>query len=508
MAYVLIAPEMVIFWAARQHRGAKYFANRHQNRGWTMTHTFFASMGGFTLHDQQGIPLRILEPIELESLSEAGKIEWPSITEAEIQDRSKGDHLSKGIVLIQTSWFIIQCVVRGAYRLEVTELEVTTLAFAVLTGVIYYMWWNKPVDVRCSVPVYLLKDDDKEKVDSRDVPSAFSPVADPVDIPPTMSSDPPTMYSNLPNMSSDSILNWVDSRSSTISEEAQIPQQTPVVISKDDDKDSEMVDSQDMPSVSPVADPVDSPPIMSSDLILNRGHSRSSAIPEETQIPQQTPVDISNLEPEHSQSSYDNFRAPSTEEVQSTRMQQFSAFIQRQRQEHGTVLGFAHVFFLSPLRSFLSPFISMALSDSLDNSTPHRVPTFYSPRPTDYYFDWQSTAVAMIVSIVFGSIHCVAWSFHFPTLQEKSAWRISAASVAGLPILFLVITKLTFNIYVPPRGWRNIVHNVLRFMPLSLATSYVIARIFLLILPCIALRMLNPAALVDIQWTAFFPHIG
>jgi len=101
--------------------------------------------------------LRILEPKELEKLSKAGKISWPSITEVEIQDRSKGDYLSKGIVLMQTSWFITQCVVRAMYGLEITELEVATLAFAVLTGIIYYLWWDKPLDVRCSVPVYLLQ---------------------------------------------------------------------------------------------------------------------------------------------------------------------------------------------------------------------------------------------------------------------------------------------------------------------------------------------------------------
>ena len=75
MGYVLIIPEMVILWAARQHFGAKHFAKKHQRRGWTMTHAFFLIMGGFTLHDEQGIPLRILEPIDLESLFEAGKFE-------------------------------------------------------------------------------------------------------------------------------------------------------------------------------------------------------------------------------------------------------------------------------------------------------------------------------------------------------------------------------------------------------------------------------------------------
>ena len=84
-------------------------------------------------------------------------IEWPTITEDEIADRSKGDYLSKTIVLFQTTWFIAQCIVRGAYGLDVTELEVVTIAFATLTGVIYLFWWDKPLDVRCSVPVHLYK---------------------------------------------------------------------------------------------------------------------------------------------------------------------------------------------------------------------------------------------------------------------------------------------------------------------------------------------------------------
>jgi hypothetical protein len=63
---------------------------------------------------------------------------------------------SKGIVLVQISWFIMQCIVRAAYGLAVTELEVSTLAFAVLSGVTYYLWWHKPLGVQCSVPVYLL----------------------------------------------------------------------------------------------------------------------------------------------------------------------------------------------------------------------------------------------------------------------------------------------------------------------------------------------------------------
>ena len=157
MGYFILAPEFVIIWAGRQHFAARYFTEKHETNhtGWTRAHSFFLIMGGFMLHER-GKPVRILETKDLEELSEAGKITWPTITKEEILDRSKGDYLSKTIVLSQATWFVGQCIARGAYGLTVTELEVVTLAFAGLTGVIYYLWWDKPLDVRCSIPVHLL----------------------------------------------------------------------------------------------------------------------------------------------------------------------------------------------------------------------------------------------------------------------------------------------------------------------------------------------------------------
>jgi len=112
-------------------------------------------MGGFALHDADKSFLRVLDERTLEELDQAGEIEWPTITKKEIQDRSKTDTFSKGIVLLQTTWFIIQCISRFATKLAVTELETVTLAFAVLNAITYWLWWDKPSDVRCAVPVYL-----------------------------------------------------------------------------------------------------------------------------------------------------------------------------------------------------------------------------------------------------------------------------------------------------------------------------------------------------------------
>lgn len=38
-----------------------------------------------------------------------------------------------------------------------------TLAFAALNGVMYYLWWNKPLDVQRAFPIYLRKEIDPSK---------------------------------------------------------------------------------------------------------------------------------------------------------------------------------------------------------------------------------------------------------------------------------------------------------------------------------------------------------
>jgi len=104
-------------------------------------------MGGFMLFDGDD-PVRTLEPEEIQQLSQNGEIDFPRITEMEIQDQSKGDGLSKGLVIVQTGWFLLQCIARGVERLPITELGIVTLAFAALNFVTYGLWWRKPLNVK------------------------------------------------------------------------------------------------------------------------------------------------------------------------------------------------------------------------------------------------------------------------------------------------------------------------------------------------------------------------
>ncbi|KAG2136382.1 uncharacterized protein EDB93DRAFT_1169690 [Suillus bovinus] len=126
---------------------------RRAFREWTVTHGFFAWMGGFTLYfnDKQRATLT---PKELLDFVRDGSVDIPVIMKADIEDRSKGDALSKGIAIIQLAWFVFQLAARYVQNLPMTLLEIDTLAVAALTGIAYGFWWKKPKDVGRPYAVY------------------------------------------------------------------------------------------------------------------------------------------------------------------------------------------------------------------------------------------------------------------------------------------------------------------------------------------------------------------
>jgi hypothetical protein len=101
---------------------------------WTMSHGFFAIMGGFMFYKDKK-PLRTFSPEDLNayfpkrsgtSSDLKGKID---ILEEEINDRSKGDFLSKAIAIGRAVWFAVRYIARGMEQLLLTDLELVTLAF-------------------------------------------------------------------------------------------------------------------------------------------------------------------------------------------------------------------------------------------------------------------------------------------------------------------------------------------------------------------------------------------
>ncbi|KAJ7038362.1 hypothetical protein C8F04DRAFT_359624 [Mycena alexandri] len=142
MLFTVVAPELVVCLAARQFFDARSIA---QKFGVPKTHAFFCCMGGFVT--EAGHP--IAEDDVLSDYIAAIR----SIKEADIADKSKGDALSKGVAITQGLWFTVQCLARFHQHLPVTEIEIATLAFAVVSISIRLFWWSKPLDVQQPIVV-------------------------------------------------------------------------------------------------------------------------------------------------------------------------------------------------------------------------------------------------------------------------------------------------------------------------------------------------------------------
>jgi hypothetical protein len=128
-------------------------------------------MGGFQLYEEPGKELlkpedggvkrdstnpgKFVRILEMEDVRQH-QLETiiPRTTEEDLKDRGKSDGIAKAIVLLQTSWFVVQCIARGFKHLPLTELEIVTLAYAMMNFFTYIFWWDKPRGVGCPIRVY------------------------------------------------------------------------------------------------------------------------------------------------------------------------------------------------------------------------------------------------------------------------------------------------------------------------------------------------------------------
>lgn len=91
----------------------------------------------------------------------------PSITEAQIKDKSKEDVVVKVLALLQVLQLVVELIIRKVYGLATSPLEIAALGFSVCAGLTYLFWLGKPKDIHLPTDVYItrdLNDADKEQV--------------------------------------------------------------------------------------------------------------------------------------------------------------------------------------------------------------------------------------------------------------------------------------------------------------------------------------------------------
>ncbi|KAH9959089.1 hypothetical protein BC827DRAFT_1135304 [Russula dissimulans] len=366
MLATLIVPEAMIAWALRQRLAARQLAKEYKGEGWTLTHGFFATMGGFMAYEGNR-PIQVLFPEELKYYSLTGNGDFPRISKKEIQDKSKGDFISKAVVILQTSWFVMQCVARGVQGLPITELELATIAFAGLNFVIYVLWWDKPLNVGCGVRVY------KKRITD-------SPVDD--------------------GHASLTAGFWV-ALGDALSE-------LPAAI-------------------------VHGP--LKEDLYDWSWLSRVLAWP------------------------------------------------------------------------VFKPFYIIIGEDHTVNEK--RFCTFYPEWDEASIAQWYFTMVIASIASAFGGIHCIGWSFAFPSSTERTLWRVASISITSVPIAMPIFLLDQYNLPRPLRDFfrASLTENIMLFLLMLSSLLYILSRLMLLTLPFLCLRSPPPAAYHTVHWISFIPHI-
>ncbi|KIK64275.1 hypothetical protein GYMLUDRAFT_162048 [Collybiopsis luxurians FD-317 M1] len=401
----LIAPEFIIVWAANQLRCArgalKTLREFNACRHWTMTHGMFLAMGGFMLTDASGKCLQVLQVKQLSLLLPKDAITLPHISESEIMDKSKGDALAKTLVLIQTTWFIAQVISRAVLHLPIAELELTTVAFALLNFLTYALWWKKPLDVQHPILLALSPGVSKSILDESDTIN-FSTDADTV-----------------------STKNGAESLA-----------------------------------------------------------QKSGLGPDAVETT--SPHSFTVLSP-----SWGDKNQTSRKPL----LSMASSFITS-----------VWAYFRRLVGGFIIPEpISVPKKDQkyTDN-----VPLFYSgpSRPTpgeeswssQYFFYIRSTTLEMLIGTLFGSIHCAAWTFHFPSKLERDLWQIMSICITAVPLAIIIGVMLTFSGRFLFLKGRN--HYLLFVI-------YILARLTIFIMAFVLLRDLPEGAFQEIQWTTYIPHV-
>ncbi|KAF8331026.1 uncharacterized protein EI90DRAFT_3154710 [Cantharellus anzutake] len=132
-----------------------------------------------------------------------------------------------------------------------------------------------------------------------------------------------------------------------------------------------------------------------------------------------------------------------------------------------------------------------------DPALPKTENTSNPTSPAAKLMETSPTWIFLVTGIIFGGVHCLAWSFLFPTHAEKLLWRISAIIMTVSPgASAWAIERLEKD------------EGTSEFLLSLSMLFYAIARIILFTLTFTSLQS-PPAALYrTISWTSFIPHLG
>lgn len=157
------------------------------------------------------------------------------------------------------------------------------------------------------------------------------------------------------------------------------------------------------------------------------------------------------------------------------------------------------------------------LSGDAAIADPFRAPTrvgTYSAVDTGTRLSWfPLKTLTVFISTLFAAIHCTAWSLSFPSETEHILWRVCSLILLAVPQVFLLNIVLQYldGLGYISRALKRVLGTHVKWLIISLfgigVPLYVMARLILIFEAFFTLRTLPPAALAELEWTSFIPHI-
>lgn len=444
----------------------------------------------------------------------------PNISFFDHQNRGRGLWLRRpvedrrGAAVLQPLWFVLQIVVRAGVGLDVTTVGLTTGALVAAALAMYWCWWSRPLNVQCPVVLYLSSPTDEVETEDggTGVPSESSG------------------HIELPDAEDGLSANQILAPQSTIQRETSRPTLPMPEI------DKERLESQELQD----------------DSKGNGAHNRTLA-----QLASKARATLSRMT------------------ILTHKAQSISKSFPR-----SLVWLRAH---LAPLAVCIAGYIvvwpveaitgsatiehnryasgARATSSSILDAAHSGVLTaFYvsdpDPNPSPGTGvgggggGGQSVIAVFVLGFAFGAIHCAAWAYPFPSLVERTIWRVAICAITApfgffvaltlVTVILAVVIALTTSIVrlILPRAVMDRMRSAVRYgvehglkPVLKVFTSifrllgvdptlaigiafyvylsvYAVARTAILVLFLASLRKLPSSALQTVDWVrTLIPHI-
>lgn len=144
------------------------------------------------------------------------------------------------------------------------------------------------------------------------------------------------------------------------------------------------------------------------------------------------------------------------------------------------------------LLQLIGKFATASQDDGVNLTTTKSVPTFYAGELETWAANKNANLVFGTVAIIFGAIHCIAWTAAFPSHTEQVLWRISSVAIIGVPGIYLIIFIVGNILLNMAYGNSKTMKSIMKIIMSPLILVYLIARIVLFILAFLSLRSLPP----------------